>query len=179
MTQSQLTTASRITTLSTHDLQVAALNRSTHNSARFGDARTPRSFRFPAFVEPVKYSTSYTLETFDGRRYLERFEDRVVRVALTLAAGDTALSERLVDEVIDFRCQAATPRFLNSGKKLRGEPVSRYGVPFADISVTEKYYELSTMRGSARRRSRPAGCSRRRPSGSSSRAARTLCPRTR
>ena len=45
-------------------------------------------------------------------------------VALTLAAGDTGLAEKLVDEIIDGRFQPATPTFLNSGKKQRGEPVS-------------------------------------------------------
>ena len=45
-------------------------------------------------------------------------------VALTLAAGDTMLAEKLVDEIIDGRFQPATPTFLNSGKKQRGEPVS-------------------------------------------------------
>ncbi len=45
-------------------------------------------------------------------------------VALTLAAGDTTLAEKLVDEIIDGRFQPATPTFLNSGKKQRGEPVS-------------------------------------------------------
>ena len=45
-------------------------------------------------------------------------------VSLTLAAGDTALAEKLVDEIIDGRFQPATPTFLNSGKKQRGEPVS-------------------------------------------------------
>src|SRR6202022_23286 len=64
------------------------------------------------------------LKTFDGKRYLERFEDRVCMVALTLAAGDTILAEKLVDEIIDGRFQPATPTFLNSGKKQRGEPVS-------------------------------------------------------
>ncbi|SIL85490.1 ribonucleotide-diphosphate reductase subunit alpha [Mycobacteroides abscessus subsp. abscessus] len=45
-------------------------------------------------------------------------------VALTLAAGDLQLAEKLVDEIIDGRFQPATPTFLNSGKKQRGEPVS-------------------------------------------------------
>lgn len=45
-------------------------------------------------------------------------------VALTLAAGDTGLAEKLVDEIIEGRFQPATPTFLNSGKKQRGEPVS-------------------------------------------------------
>ncbi|MFT3714555.1 MAG: class 1b ribonucleoside-diphosphate reductase subunit alpha [Gordonia sp. (in: high G+C Gram-positive bacteria)] len=83
-----------------------------------------KKFRFPTFLGAFKYYTSYTLKTFDGKRYLERFEDRVCMVALTLADGDTALARSLVDEIIDGRFQPATPTFLNSGKKQRGEPVS-------------------------------------------------------
>ena len=88
------------------------------------DRAYAKKFRFPTFLGAFKYYTSYTLKTFDGKRYLERFEDRVCMVALTLAAGDTALAEKLVDEIIDGRFQPATPTFLNSGKKQRGEPVS-------------------------------------------------------
>ena len=88
------------------------------------DRAFAKKFRFPTFLGAFKYYTSYTLKTFDGKRYLERFEDRVVMVALTLAAGDTTLAEKLVDEIIDGRFQPATPTFLNSGKKQRGEPVS-------------------------------------------------------
>ncbi|MGY2006240.1 class 1b ribonucleoside-diphosphate reductase subunit alpha [Nocardia gipuzkoensis] len=83
-----------------------------------------KKFRFPTFLGAFKYYTSYTLKTFDGKRYLERFEDRVCMVALTLAAGDEELAGKLVDEIIDGRFQPATPTFLNSGKKQRGEPVS-------------------------------------------------------
>ncbi|MBX7430614.1 class 1b ribonucleoside-diphosphate reductase subunit alpha [Mycobacterium sp. Y57] len=88
------------------------------------DRAYAKKFRFPTFLGAFKYYTSYTLKTFDGKRYLERFEDRVVMVSLTLAAGDTSLAEKLVDEIIDGRFQPATPTFLNSGKKQRGEPVS-------------------------------------------------------
>ncbi|WP_440221469.1 class 1b ribonucleoside-diphosphate reductase subunit alpha [Dietzia sp. MNB45] len=83
-----------------------------------------KKFRFPTFLGAFKYYTSYTLKTFDGKRYLERYEDRVCMVALTLAAGDQVLARQLVDEIIDGRFQPATPTFLNSGKKQRGEPVS-------------------------------------------------------
>lgn len=88
------------------------------------DRAYAKKFRFSTFLGAFKYYTSYTLKTFDGKRYLERLEDRVVMVALTLACGETGLAEKLVDEVIDGRFQPATPTFLNSGKKQRGEPVS-------------------------------------------------------
>lgn len=95
-----------------------------------------KKFRFPTFLGAFKYYTSYTLKTFDGKRYLERFEDRVCMVALTLAAGDETLASELVEEIIDGRFQPATPTFLNSGKKQRGEPVSCFpaGTPVDTIA---------------------------------------------
>ena len=42
------------------------------------DRAYAKKFRFPTFLGAFKYYTSYTLKTFDGKRYLERFEDRVV-----------------------------------------------------------------------------------------------------
>ncbi|KGI65647.1 hypothetical protein LA04_02160 [Enterobacter sp. UCD-UG_FMILLET] len=81
-------------------------------------------FRFQTFLGAWKYYTSYTLKTFDGKRYLESFEDRVAMVALTLAQGDEALAERLTDEILSGRFQPATPTFLNCGKAQRGELVS-------------------------------------------------------
>jgi ribonucleoside-diphosphate reductase alpha chain len=83
-----------------------------------------KKFRFPTFLGAFKYYTSYTLKTFDGKRYLERYEDRVVMVALVLADGDEAFATRLVDEIISGRFQPATPTFLNAGKVQRGESVS-------------------------------------------------------
>ncbi|MGP4693983.1 class 1b ribonucleoside-diphosphate reductase subunit alpha [Agrobacterium cavarae] len=83
-----------------------------------------KKFRFPTFLGAFKYYTSYTLKTFDGKRYLERYEDRVCMVALALARGDETLARGLVDEMISGRFQPATPTFLNAGKKQRGALVS-------------------------------------------------------
>jgi len=83
-----------------------------------------KKFRFQSFLGAFKYYTSYTLKTFDGKRYLERFEDRVVMTALGLASGDETLAVELVEEIIAGRFQPATPTFLNSGKAQRGELVS-------------------------------------------------------
>ena len=81
-------------------------------------------FRFPTFLGAFKYYTSYTLKTFDGTRYLERFEDRVCMVSLFLARGDEAMAMELMEEIITGRFQPATPTFLNAGKTARGELVS-------------------------------------------------------
>lgn len=81
-------------------------------------------FRFPTFLGAFKFYTSYAMKTFDGKRYLERFEDRVVMTALGLAQGDEKLADKLVEEIISGRFQPATPTFLNLGKSQRGELVS-------------------------------------------------------
>jgi ribonucleoside-diphosphate reductase alpha chain len=83
-----------------------------------------QKFRFPTFLGAYKFYTSYALKTFDGSRYLERFEDRVVMTALLLGKGDKKLVLNLVDEIISGRFQPATPTFLNAAKKQRGEFVS-------------------------------------------------------
>jgi ribonucleoside-diphosphate reductase alpha chain len=81
-------------------------------------------FRFPTFVGAYKFYTSYALKTFDGERYLERFEDRVVMNGLMLGRGNVQHAKDVIDEIISGRFQPATPTFLNAGKKQRGEFVS-------------------------------------------------------
>ncbi|GGO65780.1 ribonucleoside-diphosphate reductase subunit alpha 2 [Microbacterium nanhaiense] len=91
---------------------------------KLNDFAYAKKFRFETFLGAFKYYTSYTLKTFDGKRYLERFEDRVVMTALALADGDEDLAMKLVDEILSGRFQPATPTFLNAGKAQRGELVS-------------------------------------------------------
>ncbi|MCC3292809.1 class 1b ribonucleoside-diphosphate reductase subunit alpha [Arthrobacter sp. zg-Y1110] len=81
-------------------------------------------FRFETFLGAFKFYTTYPLKTFDGKRYLERFEDRVAMVSLGLGDGDETVATQTLDEIITGRFQPATPTFLNMGKKQRGELVS-------------------------------------------------------
>jgi ribonucleoside-diphosphate reductase alpha chain len=91
---------------------------------KLNDLAYSKKFRFDTFLGAFKYYTSYTLKTFDGKRYLERFEDRVVMTALGLAGGNEQLAINLVNEILGGRFQPATPTFLNTGKAQRGELVS-------------------------------------------------------
>jgi len=88
------------------------------------DEAYAKKFRFPTFLGAFKYYTSYTLKTRDGQRFLERYEDRVVMTALTLARGDEALAMSFMEEILEGRFQPATPTFLNAGKASRGELIS-------------------------------------------------------
>lgn len=74
-------------------------------------------FMFKTFLGAWKFYTSYTLKTFDGKRYLEHFPDRACMVALTLACGDETLARHILNEILSGRFQPATPTFLNCGKK--------------------------------------------------------------
>lgn len=57
-------------------------------------------FRFPTLMGAYKYYRTYALKTRDGKRYLERYEDRVCMVALGLARGDQVLAMSLMKEMI-------------------------------------------------------------------------------
>jgi ribonucleoside-diphosphate reductase alpha chain len=91
-----------------------------------------KKFRFETFFGAFKFYRSYALKTRDGQRYLERFEDRICMVALTLAEGNEQLAMDFVDEMISGRYQPATPTFLNTGKKNSGELVSCFLVRAED-----------------------------------------------
>jgi ribonucleoside-diphosphate reductase alpha chain len=121
---------------------------------RLNDRAYAAKFRFETFLGAFKYYTSYTLKTFDGKRYLERFEDRVVMTALGLADGDQRLAEQLVDEIISGRFQPATPTFLNTGKAQRGELVSCFLLRIEQHGVDRPRHQLRPAAVQARRRRR-------------------------
>ncbi len=100
-----------------------------------------------------KFYTSYTLKTFDGKRYLEDFADRVTMVALTLAQGDETLAAQLTDEMLSGRFQPATPTFLNCGKQQRGELVSCFLLRIEDNmeSIAGSKFRTATVETRRRR----------------------------
>lgn len=83
-----------------------------------------RKFRFPSFMSAFKFFQSYALRDDSGEKFLERYEDRVVAVALFLSRGNLgeAMAQALI--LINQEYQPATPTFLNAGKKRSGELVS-------------------------------------------------------
>ncbi len=89
-------------------------------------------FRFKSFLGAYKFYTSYAMTNLEGDRYLERYEDRVVMVALTLADGDEELAINILDEIISGRLQPATPTFLSAGKVRSGAMVSCFLIQSGD-----------------------------------------------
>lgn len=110
-----------------------------------------RNFRFPSFMSASKFYDSYAMKSRDGEELLEKYEDRIVINALYLARGDKKLAEKAVNAIMDAY-QPATPTFLNSGKKARGELVSCFKLTMDDSmnSIAENIgycLELSRLGG--------------------------------
>ncbi|ATZ18224.1 class 1b ribonucleoside-diphosphate reductase subunit alpha [Mesoplasma melaleucae] len=81
---------------------------------------------FPSFMGALKFYNVYGLKTFDGKNYLENYEDRAVMNALFLGNGNFDAATKTLKQLMLGRFQPATPTFLNAGKKQRGEYVSCY-----------------------------------------------------
>ncbi|CAM5193916.1 Ribonucleoside-diphosphate reductase OS=Ureibacillus acetophenoni OX=614649 GN=SAMN05877842_10662 PE=3 SV=1 [Ureibacillus acetophenoni] len=108
-------------------------------------------FRFPSFMSASKFYDSYAMKSRDGQEILEKYEDRIVIIALYLAQGDQELAERAVEAIMEAY-QPATPTALNSGKKARGELVSCFKLSMDDSmnSIAENIgycLELSRLGG--------------------------------
>ncbi|QBQ08174.1 ribonucleotide-diphosphate reductase subunit alpha [Spiroplasma gladiatoris] len=81
---------------------------------------------FPSFMGALKFYNAYGLKTFDGKQYLENYEDRVIMNALFLGNGNFDNAQAIMKQIMLGRFQPATPTFLNAGKQQRGEYVSCY-----------------------------------------------------
>lgn len=80
--------------------------------------------RFETYFSAYKFYVQYAMKSFDGKTWLERYEDRVVANALLLGRGDIKRAREIAEEIITGRLQPATPTFSNAGKAQRGEFVS-------------------------------------------------------
>ncbi|WKT37454.1 class 1b ribonucleoside-diphosphate reductase subunit alpha [Bacillus amyloliquefaciens] len=89
-------------------------------------------FRFPSFMSAFKFYNDYALKTNDGKKILERYEDRASIVALFFAGGDATKAIEYVNLIMRQEYQPSTPTFLNAGRKRRGELVSCFLLEVGD-----------------------------------------------
>lgn len=82
------------------------------------------NFRFQSYMAISKFYKDYALKSNDKKQYLERYEDRVLAVALHLGQGDAVKAKAYLRAMMEQRYQPATPTFLNAGRARRGELVS-------------------------------------------------------
>lgn len=100
-------------------------------------------FEFQSFMAASKFYKDYALRSDDKRHYLERYEDRVLAVALHLAQGDVERARAYVRAMMEGRYQPATPTFLNAGRARRGELVSCFLLELDD-SLNSIGFNLNT-----------------------------------
>lgn len=91
-----------------------------------------KKYRFPTLISALKFYNQYALKTKDGKRYLERYEDRAVMNGLYLAQGNEERAKSIVDAIVSGRFQPATPTFLNASMKDRGKPISCFLLNMTD-----------------------------------------------
>lgn len=89
-------------------------------------------FRFVSLIGASKFYSNYAMQTVDGTRYLERFEDRIVMCAIDLAMGDVERARKYIDVMMLQVYQPATPTFSNTGKLRGGDLVSCFLIEPSD-----------------------------------------------
>ncbi len=99
-------------------------------------------FRFQSFMAASKFYKDYALKSDDKKLYLERYQDRVLAVALHLGQGDVEKARAYVQAMMEQRYQPATPTFLNAGRARRGELVSCFLLEMDD-SLNSIGYNLN------------------------------------
>lgn len=109
-------------------------------------------FRFPSFMSAFKFYNNYALKTNDKKRYLERYEDRLVLVALFFGQGNLEVTKDYIDLLMTQQYQPATPTLLNIGKSRSGELISCFLLECGD-----SLNDINMMNSTARQLSKIGG----------------------
>lgn len=82
-----------------------------------------KKIRFRSYTGAVTFYERYAMRTTDKERILERYEDRLSMIALTIGRNFKEAKE-FIEILANRQLQGATPVFMNSGKLRAGELVS-------------------------------------------------------
>lgn len=82
-----------------------------------------KKIRFRSYTGAVTFYERYAMRTTDKERILERYEDRLSMIALTVGRNFEEAKE-FIEILANRQLQGATPVFMNSGKLRAGELVS-------------------------------------------------------
>jgi len=107
------------------------------------DLLSQQNFEYQSFMSASKFYRDYALKTNDKNTYLERYQDKILSVALYLAKGDEKLLMDICKAMICQYYQPATPTFLDAGKQKRGQLVSCFLLE-VDDSLNSISFNLST-----------------------------------
>ncbi|WP_415409052.1 class 1b ribonucleoside-diphosphate reductase subunit alpha [Staphylococcus agnetis] len=111
-----------------------------------------KKFRFESFMAAQMFYERYALRTNDGKRILERYEDRIVANAIVLGDGDIEKAFNYAKLLINQEYQPATPTFMNLLKKRGGNYVSCFL-----LEVDDSLNDLNAVEGYAKQLSKLGG----------------------
>lgn len=111
-----------------------------------------KKFRFESFMAAQMFYERYALRTDDGKRILERYEDRVAANAIVLGNGDIEKAFAFANLLITQQYQPATPSFMNLLKKRGGNYVSCFL-----LEVDDSLNDLNAVEGYAKQLSKIGG----------------------
>ena len=96
-------------------------------------------FRFKSYMAAKKFYDSYALKSDDGKVFLERYEDRLVVVAMFSANGNVDDVYKHIESLINQVYVPATPTLLNAGRKRSGDKVSCFLIDIPDSTEGISY----------------------------------------
>lgn len=111
-----------------------------------------KKFRFESFMAAQMFYERYAMRTDDGKRILERYEDRVAANAIVLGNGDIEKAFEFANLLISQQYQPATPTFMNLLKKRGGNYVSCFL-----LEVDDSLNDLNAVEGYAKQLSKIGG----------------------
>jgi ribonucleoside-diphosphate reductase, alpha subunit len=103
-----------------------------------------KKIRFRSYTGAVTFYERYAMRTVDNERILERYEDRLSMIALTVGRNFEEAKE-FINILADRQLQGATPIFMNSGKLRSGGMVSCYLIDVSDNLESINYAVNSAM----------------------------------
>lgn len=104
-----------------------------------------KKFRFRSYLGAFMFYDRYTLRTTDKERILERYEDRLSMIALTVGRNVEEAKEFL-NILINRQLQPATPIYMNSGKLKAGNMISCFILKLNDNLESIGYTFNSIMK---------------------------------
>lgn len=103
-----------------------------------------KKIRFRSYTGAVTFYERYAMRTTNNERILERYEDRLSMVALTIGRNFEEAKE-FIEMLSSRQLQGATPIFMNSGKLRSGGLVSCYLLDTSDNLESINYVMNSAM----------------------------------
>ena len=103
-----------------------------------------KKIRFRSYTGAVTFYERYAMRTKDNERILERYEDRLSMIALTIGRNYEEAKE-FIDILANRQLQGATPIFMNAGKLRGGGLVSCYLLDINDNLESINYTMNSAM----------------------------------